>query len=219
MILATGCFQCVHVQLWSDPGIRQHMDCEVLWGTLQNHMAGAKAAVGWLVCGEAFRIHGSYLHFTAFDAMQSKGRRQKKYIIVSSSCSLNFPSWKAGSTKLKLSECHLWSAHAICSTELSVANQLQGGPSTMQLHKGHRKREYINLLAWWQLNMNMGYTFKGCRIIMLVPILFRLQGKWVCFSFTRHKAIKDLKGRRDKKETDLFLVSYSVHLLHKNWWV
>lgn len=67
--------------------------------------------------------------------------------------------------------------------------------------------------------MNISYTFKGCRIFMLVPILFRLQRKWVCFPFTRHKAIKDLKGRKDEKETDLFLVSYSVHLLHKNWWV
>lgn len=55
--------------------------------------------------------------------------------------------------------------------------------------------------------MNISYTFKGCRIFMLVPILFWLQRKWVCFPFTRHKAIKDLKGRKDEKETDLFLVS------------
>lgn len=213
MIPATGCFQCVPVQLWSDSAISTWIgkSCR---GHCKSHTAGAKGAVGGLVCGEAFLIHSS-LHLILCKCW---GRRQRK-IIFSNFCSLNFPSWKAGFTELKLSGWHLWSADAIWSTELSVAKQLQKEPSTVQLHKGHRKREYINLLSWWELNMNMSYTFKGCRIIMLVPILFRLWRKWVCIPFTRHKAIKDLKGRRHEKETDLFLVSYSVHLLHKNWWV
>lgn len=215
MILSTGASQCVPVQLLDSTKFKKSCPPSLKGGHFKSHKAAAKGALGGLVCGETFLTQSS-LHLTLSN---EERKRQKKEIIVSNFCSLNFPSWKAVFTELKLSEWHLWSADAIHSTELSVAKQLQKGPSTLQLHKGHRKREYINLLAWWELNMNISYTFKGCRIFMLVPILFRLQRKWVCFPFTRHKAIKDLKGRKDEKETDLFLVSYSVHLLHKNWWV
>lgn len=150
MILATGWSQCVPVWLWSDPAISTWIE-KSCGGLCKSHMAGAKGAVGGLV-GMWGSLSPS--HLTAFYNVQFRGRRQKKDIIFRNFWSLNFPSWKAGFAELKLIEWHLWSADAIWSTELSVAKQLQRGPSTLHLDKGHRKREYINLLSWWELNMN-----------------------------------------------------------------